>query len=224
MRKWKLKKIDWSNHTIGFVSTIIGILIAFQLEEWRENHDEQARIDKAELSLVTELQRNKAGLENVVKENHDWLAYANFMFAHLRNDKLACTQQELDSISKVYPERFDNVTFLRKLNRTENLYNFSFEVDRHFIFQIETDAWAAAKSSGILNFMEQENVFWYVKTYKELERKLNDLTEQTMMDKLSESDSHIALYNLIETQTKVYEVKLHYTKQGLHELQLLHEK
>jgi hypothetical protein len=218
MKKWRFKKIDWTNHTIGFASTIIGILIAFQLEDWRESREEVAKIKKAELSLVAELQRNRAGLENVVKENNDWLAYANFMFSHLYDDHLACTKQELDSIKNVYPERFGKATFVRKISRAVNLYNCPFEVDRYFIFQVETDAWEAAKSSGILNYLDQQRVFWYVKTYKEIERRLSTMDEREMMEKLGEQGSIIQLAGLVAGQTKGYEMKLHFVNQGLQQL------
>ena len=39
-------KIDWANHIIGFFSALFGILIAFELEEWRDekNQIEIARV------------------------------------------------------------------------------------------------------------------------------------------------------------------------------------
>lgn len=216
--KWQFKKIDWGNHTIGFVSTVIGILIAFQLEDWREGREEQEKIDKAELSLVNELQRNKTGLENIVKENNDWLIYVDFLFSHTHDDLLACTPEELDSVKRVYPERFAHTTFVRRLNRTTNLYSNMLAVDRYFIFQVETDAWEAAKSSGILNYIDQQRVFWYVKTYKEIERRLTNLDERELMERLGEQGSSIALAGLIRDQTRGYETKLHFVNQGLQEL------
>ncbi len=84
----KKQFIDWHNHTITFISTIIGILIAFQLEDWRENREEQVKIDKAEVSLFNELERNKVGLESIIKVNKDWLLYADFILSHTYDDHL----------------------------------------------------------------------------------------------------------------------------------------
>lgn len=219
----KKQFIDWHNHTITFVSTIIGILIAFQLEDWRENREEQSKINKAELSLVNELERNKIGLETIIKGNKDWLLYADFIMSHTYDDHLACTQQELDSAIKMHPTRFSKSTFIKKLDTTTNLYGMSFEVDVPFIFQIETATWEAVKSSGTLNFIEQNHVFWYVKTYKELERRLSTLDERELMEKLGNYDSSITLYNLVTDQTRGYEIKLDYLNRGLTALEKLRE-
>ncbi len=216
--------IDWHNHTITFISTIIGILIAFQLEDWRENREEQAKINKAELSLLNELKRNKVGLETTIKINKDWLLYADFITSHTYDDYLACTQQELDSAIKMHPTRFSNSNFIKKLDQTTNLYGMSFEVDVHFIFQIETATWEAVKSSGTLNFIEQSHVFWYVKTYKELERRLSTLDERELMEKLGNYGSSITLYNLVTDQTRGYEIKLDYLDRGLTALEKLREE
>ena len=219
----KKQFIDWHNHTITFVSTIIGILIAFQLEDWRESREEQTKINKAEVSLVNELERNKIGLETIIKGNKDWLLYADFIMSHTYDDHLACTQQELDSAIKVHPTRFSKSTFIKKLDTTTNLYGMSFEVDVPFIFQIETATWEAVKSSGTLNFIEQNHVFWYVKTYKELERRLSTLDERELMEKLGNYDSSITLYNLVTDQTRGYEIKLDYLNRGLTALEKLRE-
>ena len=219
----KKQPIDWHNHTITFVSTIIGILIAFQLEDWRESREEQTKINKAEVSLVNELERNKIGLETIIKGNKDWLLYADFIMSHTYDDHLACTQQELDSAIKVHPTRFSKSTFIKKLDTTTNLYGMSFEVDVPFIFQIETATWEAVKSSGTLNFIEQNHVFWYVKTYKELERRLSTLDERELMEKLGNYDSSITLYNLVTDQTRGYEIKLDYLNRGLTALEKLRE-
>ena len=99
----------------------------------------------------------------------------------------------------------------------------SFEVDVPFIFQIETATWEAVKSSGTLNFIEQNHVFWYVKTYKELERRLSTLDERELMEKLGNYDSSITLYNLVTDQTRGYEIKLDYLNRGLTALEKLRE-
>lgn len=58
----RIGKIDWPNHAIGFFSALFGILIAFELDQWREtrNHQEEARnaFDK----LKQEIQINKNSL------------------------------------------------------------------------------------------------------------------------------------------------------------------
>lgn len=53
-----MKKIDWPNHTIAFVSALLGILIAFQLEYYREEHQEDEELRKALIIIKEEVENN----------------------------------------------------------------------------------------------------------------------------------------------------------------------
>ena len=72
-----MKKIDWSNHIISFFSALLGILIAFRLEFFREEHQEKEQLDKALLVIKEELESNL----NIYKTNSDqlcaWMSYYN---------------------------------------------------------------------------------------------------------------------------------------------------
>lgn len=39
-----MSKIDWRNHFVAFLSALLGIFIAFQLENWREGRIERERV------------------------------------------------------------------------------------------------------------------------------------------------------------------------------------
>lgn len=40
-------KIDWVNHLIAFLSALLGILIAFQLEDYQEKQQEKEKLQIA---------------------------------------------------------------------------------------------------------------------------------------------------------------------------------
>jgi hypothetical protein len=60
-------KADWNNHLIGFLATILGILIAFQLQDWQDTRKEKERLELGIKSLKLEITGNreliKSGLE-----------------------------------------------------------------------------------------------------------------------------------------------------------------
>ena len=43
----KKKKIEWLNHFVGFVSVVLGVLMAFWLNSWNESRKESGSIETA---------------------------------------------------------------------------------------------------------------------------------------------------------------------------------
>ena len=72
-----MKKIDWPNHIIAFLSALLGILIAFRLEFLREEHQEQEQLEKALIVIKEEIENNL----KIYKTNSDnicaWIDYYN---------------------------------------------------------------------------------------------------------------------------------------------------
>ncbi len=57
------KKIDWTNHIIEFVTVVIGILLAFGLNNYNESRQEKARAKEYMLGIKKELEHNLDHLE-----------------------------------------------------------------------------------------------------------------------------------------------------------------
>ena len=57
------KKIDWLNHGLEFAVVLIGILIAFQLNNWSIKNDQQELINLHLDSIKEEVKFNKSGLK-----------------------------------------------------------------------------------------------------------------------------------------------------------------
>ncbi len=64
-----MKKIDWPNHIIAFLSALLGILIAFRLQYYRENQQERQQLDKAMIVIKEELENNL----NIYRTNSEQL-------------------------------------------------------------------------------------------------------------------------------------------------------
>ena len=61
--------VDWPNHVIGFFSALFGILIAFELDQWRERQQEAEVAQNAFSKLKQEIQINKNLLHETVSTN-----------------------------------------------------------------------------------------------------------------------------------------------------------
>lgn len=53
------KKIDWLNHALEFFVVLIGILIAFQLNQWATDRKQQKLVDNHINSIITETEFNQ---------------------------------------------------------------------------------------------------------------------------------------------------------------------
>lgn len=55
-----MKKIDWTNHILEFVTVVVGILLAFGLNAFYENQKEANIVDKQLQGIKQEVERNLA--------------------------------------------------------------------------------------------------------------------------------------------------------------------
>jgi hypothetical protein len=60
------QKIDWKNHFVGLLVVVIGITIAFMLENWRQERADKELEQKYLLSFKTDLQYDKTGLDSII--------------------------------------------------------------------------------------------------------------------------------------------------------------
>ncbi|MCU0358961.1 MAG: hypothetical protein MUE95_15460, partial [Cyclobacteriaceae bacterium] len=98
MKKKDKQRIDWPNHLIGFFSALFGILIAFELDEWRERNNQRELADMAMERMMTEVEFNQNMLHSNVEENAFRLAVFIGLLDKL-NDQLLFTgtRDEADS-------------------------------------------------------------------------------------------------------------------------------
>src|SRR5688572_17342624 len=83
--------IDWPNHIIGFFSALFGILIAFELDQWRERQQEQEIAQNAFAKLKQEIQINKNTLHEMASSNREFLSLLKSEALPNLNDNLQFT-------------------------------------------------------------------------------------------------------------------------------------
>ncbi|XOV78047.1 MAG: DUF6090 family protein [Aestuariibacter sp.] len=63
------QKIDWLNHGLEFVVVVVGILLAFQLNQWSEERKQGELIDQHIANLLEETRFNSMMLEGAIKRH-----------------------------------------------------------------------------------------------------------------------------------------------------------
>jgi hypothetical protein len=167
-----MNRIDWRNHFVAFISTLLGIFIAFQLEDWRETRAEKERVKITFQSIKFEIEENLRIYQTNVTQIRDLLEYVDFILSHSTGDKLVMKTTDYNLYQAKYPDRFEYVKLIRNLNDSLSEYTGNLSVDFMPLTGISTSNWEAAKSTGVLTLAEPTKVadltYIYEWTYKDL--------------------------------------------------------
>jgi hypothetical protein len=197
-----LKNIDWLNHSIAFGASVIGIFIAFQLDDWQERSSRREDLEVALRGIKMEIESNL----NVYQKNDSllqkYLDYADFYVGHGKNGMLRCSRRELEKARKVNPERFAGIQFIKQVNDTISLYSADFYVDIVPFSGITTGNWEAAKSSGVLAYLDHERITQLSQVYDWTTKKLGVSDEELAnnfitLQKFGDVDKILGDYRLI---------------------------
>jgi len=149
--------IDWANHLIAFFSALFGILIAFGLEQWREERDQQELVRTAFENLRKEIQLNQNTLHESVKNNQEQLTTLSRLSDHLDDQLMfAGSRAVADSINK----NFSTLVFIDTKSSTghQHKYPMFISMGNLTIPSMQTSAMESAKATGALTWMNYEKV------------------------------------------------------------------
>lgn len=199
-------KVDWPNHLIGFFSALFGILIAFELDQWREAKNNAEDALNAFDKIKQEIQINKAALHGVVNGNLQLLAVLESELIPTINDKLGyqgSAKAALQINSKVYPiariEVIDSVS--SQINTAVTIHMGSLSHPT-----LHTSAWESAKATGIINHLEYEKVLTISYLYN-IDRILEELREiRILLRKSDEINSKAGLRTLLSELKESYAI------------------
>jgi len=157
MKRKRKNRIDWPNHLIGFFSALFGILIAFELDEWREQKNQRELTTIALERMISEIEFNQNMLHTNVEENATRIRVLHQLTDKL-NDQLLFTgtRHEADSINRYYSHYIliDTVHY----NVQQKGFPAHMDFSRLSMLMQHTSAWESAKATGVLNFMGYEKV------------------------------------------------------------------
>lgn len=149
-------KIDWPNHLIGFFSALFGILIAFELDDWRERQNQAELASNAFERMKVEIDFNQNILHANVKQSLEFVDLLNRFSEKLNTDLLfSGNYQEADSVNT----HFSNYIFISTEGSERKAgYPAHIAVGTLPMITQHSSAWESAKATGVLNFMGYEKV------------------------------------------------------------------
>ena len=148
-------RIDWPNHVIGFFSALFGILIAFELEEWRDRKHEQELALTALSNLKVEVQINQNILHQNILDNLRAIQSIQ-QFLRQVDDQLMFkgTRNEADSASRL----LHNLVEIKIEDGSADRWPVIFSMGSISFPSFQTSAWESAKATGALTFLPYEKV------------------------------------------------------------------
>jgi hypothetical protein len=181
----KKLNIDWSNHLITFIATLLGILVAFQLDDWNNTRRQDEAIRAAIGSLKSELEANF----RIINDNLGRLpnftglngAILKFRVSEIPDDlnvTLVCNRSQFDSLRSIYPDRIKEESVVRRKN---SKVEFQAPWDGFFPERLNFDNWDAVKSSGILYAFRHDQTIAFNRVYSHLQRNTAGVNEDDIV-------------------------------------------
>jgi hypothetical protein len=149
-------RIDWINHSVGFLSALLGIYIAFRLENYREEEKEKEKVKIVKGALKKEIEDNLKIYKTNIDDLSGWLEFKDFYDKTWdnKNEGLVVGLNEFSLMSKKQPARFLNAKEIKQINDTLKVFDVDFVVDVAPMTGISTSSWKTALTSGILTSMD----------------------------------------------------------------------
>ncbi len=153
-----LLKIDWQNHFVGFVSTLLGIFIAFQLDDWQEVRKRTEHLQTTMDAIKKEVEKNLEIYEGNAKlaDFVEWYTFWN----ESSNDRgeLVVSERVFNAYKKKIPTRLAELKLVARKDSMLIFKGDQFKFDVIPATAISTNNFETAKSPGILNFLDHERM------------------------------------------------------------------
>ncbi len=165
-----MRKENWFSHFIMFLTTVVGILIALELDQWREDNSEAAKAELYRLRLNNELKMNKAQVIS-----NKLAALRAYTVIEISRSYSATDQgdyfipkQLVDSLLTL-DVGFKDLITIKAIDKDMLFVEFSFSVTDN---TLNFDTWEATKASNVLQSLMPLEVFHYSSAYKALNSNL----------------------------------------------------
>jgi len=196
--RWRSWKVDWPNHTIGFFSALFGILIAFELDQWRENENNKDDAHNAFLKIKQEVQINKDILHETVNTNLRLIDLLEIELVPFINDRL-----EYKGPTEKAAEINQNVQPIGRIIIGDSLAAFITSpalINMGSLLRpaLHNSAWESAKATGVINYIEYEKVLSISSLYNS-PRIMEELSEiKSLLRNADEIKTKDALVSLLK--------------------------
>ncbi|MFZ5973419.1 MAG: hypothetical protein ACOYXA_17675 [Bacteroidota bacterium] len=150
--------VDWPNHIIGFFSALFGILIAFELDQWRESRKEAEIAANAFDKLKQEIQINKNSLHESTSLNLQLLGVLEETVLPLLSEDLHFEGEASEVSAHNADANFIRVAHIEEVPMKGGRYMVHIGFGNFIRPVLHYSAWESAKATGALNFMAYEKV------------------------------------------------------------------
>lgn len=162
------KRIDWTNHIVGFVSVVLGVVMAFWLNSWNEQRKETRSVRVALQNIKREILKNQANLDTIVDQNRRHLVFLEELLGSTNNEmEVTVSAEKWQGLVEKYPEELGTGASGVRLNLS--------------LYQLSEVAWATAHRTAVLSSIDFDLAFTLEEVY-DLQEKLNEFDQSFIVD------------------------------------------
>lgn len=186
-RKNKRRQIDWLNHSLEFLVVVVGILLAFQLNECSAESSQKTVIENHLDQLIEETQFNKKSFERAIRHSEMNLSKMDTIFnlLEVHGDKTKINQLSLEllNLGGVYIRKnayqtlveSGDIRFMKSINQKRkiiDLYEYykwveAFDEISNNLYS--TDYYPYLKNNfDLVNGTPQEEEVYYSKVFQNI--------------------------------------------------------
>lgn len=193
-------KIDWLNHGVAFLAALLGILIAFQLEAFQNNRQENEKLRITLNSIKEEIKNNQDIYKRNIETLSNWFDYYRYADEFYQNGKIEIGSSEFERMKSISPNRFESWNIGKESN--DSIYTFNhaeFVIDVVPEIGISSSSWQAGLYSGVLNKLDIKQLINLNKIYQWTEKDMG-LNESEFYEMMAVEE--ITKLNLLEDYYK----------------------
>ncbi len=183
----RLKRILTNAWTITIAGTMLGVLGAFFLDDWRERQ----HLKNVGNQMFEKVQDEITSNAELVGRNHEKLKKFSAAYTRIAEQKDGVVMEagEMAGFQREYAGFMQVIDSTQVSNGVYN-YSVSINLDIPNIKELSEFAWASAKESGIYSFVDFDCLYWFETTYG-IQRKLSnefDAVFETMSGAVAVND------------------------------------
>jgi len=201
-------RIDWVNHSLSFVGTCLGVLLAVYLTNVQENRKELARLQVAMDNIKNEINGNLEKTTRHIEELEAQMKALDAIKEFIDTSmQLIATEAQIDSFQQKFPDFYD-ATGKDPLN--DSLYEWHGKMDFDFNrLEISDIAWQNAQAMDVLHLADFQKSYELHALYRFQDEVLADtqkpmsILKSAISGQIDEASIYKSIFQDYRTQLTV---------------------
>lgn len=170
-------KIDWQNHIMAFIATIIGIFIGLKLDQRQNDNETERRLQDFKQLIQEEVSLNVTELDTFLNQSHKHEQHLKFLLdKKIMDNVIAATQKQLDSVNAVW---FPYPFIINTEKNSEGSFKVYFALST-FDYIPQATVWEAFRNTDLVNHLSAAEITNYTQLY----RHFHEQSEKINTDRL----------------------------------------